>query len=78
MCVDDPSDDCDPNNGGADCGGLCVLAVFCGGFGGFPCEEGFACVDDPRDDCDPGNGGADCGGLCVPDASACVGPYAEC
>lgn len=22
-CVDDPSDDCDPNNGGADCGGIC-------------------------------------------------------
>jgi hypothetical protein len=24
MCIDDPSDDCDPNNGGADCGGICV------------------------------------------------------
>eukprot|EP01083_Nonionella_stella_P065844 172872_1 len=23
-CVDDPSDDCDPANGGADCGGICV------------------------------------------------------
>ena len=23
-CIDDPSDDCDPNNGGADCGGICV------------------------------------------------------
>src|SRR5688572_24377692 len=23
QCVDDPSDDCDPENGGADCGGLC-------------------------------------------------------
>jgi hypothetical protein len=22
-CVDDPSDSCDPNNGGADCGGMC-------------------------------------------------------
>jgi len=22
-CVDDPSDSCDPNNGGADCGGIC-------------------------------------------------------
>jgi hypothetical protein len=22
-CVDDPKDDCDPNQGGADCGGLC-------------------------------------------------------
>ncbi|KAB5583223.1 hypothetical protein GE09DRAFT_1050094 [Coniochaeta sp. 2T2.1] len=24
MCVDDPRDDCDPENGGADCGGICV------------------------------------------------------
>jgi hypothetical protein len=23
-CVDDPSDDCDPQGGGADCGGICV------------------------------------------------------
>lgn len=23
-CVDYPDDDCDPNNGGADCGGMCV------------------------------------------------------
>ncbi len=22
-CVDDPNDDCDPNNGGRDCGGIC-------------------------------------------------------
>jgi len=24
VCVDDPSDDCDPRAGGADCGGICV------------------------------------------------------
>ncbi|KAK4209943.1 hypothetical protein QBC37DRAFT_429575 [Rhypophila decipiens] len=24
LCVDDPRDDCDPFNGGADCGGICV------------------------------------------------------
>ncbi|KAK0614596.1 hypothetical protein B0T14DRAFT_437454 [Immersiella caudata] len=24
ICVDDPRDDCDPLNGGADCGGICV------------------------------------------------------
>ena len=23
-CVDDPNDNCDPNNGGADCGGICT------------------------------------------------------
>lgn len=26
-CVDDPSDSCDPMNGGADCGGMCVPAA---------------------------------------------------
>jgi hypothetical protein len=25
-CVDDPGDSCDPNNGGADCGGICVMS----------------------------------------------------
>jgi hypothetical protein len=24
VCVDDPNDNCDPNNGGSDCGGVCV------------------------------------------------------
>ncbi|MCH9697591.1 MAG: Kazal-type serine protease inhibitor domain protein [Gammaproteobacteria bacterium] len=24
MCIDDPKDNCDPNNGGADCSGICV------------------------------------------------------
>lgn len=30
-CVDDPSDDCDPKNGGADCGGICscIQNVLC-------------------------------------------------
>ncbi|KAK2780922.1 hypothetical protein FQN52_002019 [Onygenales sp. PD_12] len=66
VCIDDPRDDCDPNNGGADCGGICVEPVFCGGFAGTACEgEGKQCYDDPRDDCDPNNGGADCGGLCI-------------
>ena len=39
-------------------------AVFCGGFAGIPCAEGYVCVDDPSDDCDPNQGGADCGGIC--------------
>lgn len=26
VCVDDPSDSCDPMNGGADCGGMCIPA----------------------------------------------------
>jgi hypothetical protein len=71
ICVDDPTDDCDPANGGADCAGMCVTEPeggfkFCGGIAGFPCrEKGKVCVDDPRDDCDPAKGGADCGGICV-------------
>eukprot|EP01084_Bolivina_argentea_P031328 57982_1 len=75
VCVDDPTDDCDPENGGADCGGICVQAVeggcpsTCGGFAGFACDKGLVCVDDPTDDCDPENGGADCGGICVEEAT---------
>ena len=68
VCVDDPSDDCDPNKGGADCGGICVdepKPTFCGGFAGFPCPDGLVCVDNPSDDCDPNSDGADCGGICV-------------
>ena len=67
QCVDDPSDDCDPKNGGADCGGICVgdpNVVRCGGIAGIPCPGGGKCVDDPSDSCDPNNGGADCGGIC--------------
>jgi hypothetical protein len=67
-CVDNPDDGCDPNNGGADCGGICVLppaGAFCGGIAGIPCPAGQTCIDNPNDDCDPNNGGADCGGVCV-------------
>ncbi len=30
VCVDDPNDGCDPNNGGADCGGICQDLVYIG------------------------------------------------
>src|SRR5690606_26302711 len=58
-CVDDPSDDCDPEHGGADCIGICVepKPEVCGGFAGLPCPDGLECVDDPSDDCDPEHGG---------------------
>ena len=69
-CVDDPDDNCDPTNGGADCPGVCVPPM-CGGIGSIPCADGLLCVDDPTDDCDPANGGADCGGICV--ARTCGG-----
>jgi hypothetical protein len=68
-CIDNPNDNCDPNNGGADCSGVCVAppeeSTFCGGIANFPCPGGQACIDDPNDNCDPNNGGADCGGVCV-------------
>ena len=57
-CIDDPSDDCDPNNGGADCGGICVAetnpcaAVLC--ITGTECinRNGVAvCVPVPTDPC---------------------------
>jgi hypothetical protein len=75
-CVDDPSDDCDPQNGGADCGGVCIPEApkqFCGGIAAFECPGAGVCVDDPADDCDPENGGADCGGVCE-----CSGVLALC
>src|SRR6187402_828290 len=76
LCIDDPSDDCDPENGGADCGGICVsepTPAFCGGIAGIACPKGQQCIDDPSDDCDPKNGGADCGGICEPTPAFCGG-----
>jgi hypothetical protein len=75
QCIDDPNDDCDPNNGGADCGGICVSdpkPAFCGGIAGIPCPDGQTCIDDPSDDCDPKNGGADCGGICITRTNPCA------
>jgi hypothetical protein len=69
QCVDDPSDDCVLEKGGADCGGICVpqeTPLRCGGILGEQCPAGFECVDDPSDTCDPNSGGADCPGLCKP------------
>lgn len=57
-CVDNPGDSCDPKNGGADCGGICIVPVgeACGsntcGAGEFCCNpscgicapEGWACT----------------------------------
>lgn len=63
VCVDNPNDSCDPNNGGRDCGGLCQYRA-CGGFAGLQCPTGFTCVDNPNDSCDPSNGGRDCIGIC--------------
>jgi hypothetical protein len=64
-CVDDPTDNCDPKQGGADCSGICQpKPQACGGITGRPCPQGQTCVDDPTDNCDPKQGGADCSGIC--------------
>ena len=44
VCVDDPDDDCDPRNGGADCPGICQPDVACDNDGpvcALFCEHGF-------------------------------------
>lgn len=40
-CIDDPTDSCDPQNGGADCGGICVEPSPCLNAGG-TCHNGLA------------------------------------
>jgi hypothetical protein len=67
-CIDNPTDDCDPNNGGADCIGICVSS--CAGYTATPqpgCPDGTVCVDNPdTPDCTIA---ADCTGVCLPPPS---------
>ena len=81
-CVDDPTDSCDPQRGGADCGGRCVCAA-----SGL-CVEGSRWDDSPEVcGCVPDAGGAGCGdntcaagefccnascGICAPRGGACI------
>jgi hypothetical protein len=79
-CIDDPNDDCDPNQGGADCKGMCIREeqpLKCAGFTGESCPDGYECVDAP-DDCDPENGGADCPGFCRPAPGEACMSDADC
>jgi hypothetical protein len=84
-CVDDPSDDCDPNNGGADCGGICqcVEKVLCVKGSHFDSSADVcACVPDPTQDpcatvkCSAGThcqASDDGGAGCVSDGPFCGG-----
>jgi hypothetical protein len=45
-CVDDPRDTCDPDNGGADCGGVCVEQC-----GETTCGPGTTCCNPLRGIC---------------------------
>lgn len=84
QCIDDPSDDCDPNAGGADCGGICVctaLGLCVSGYHWDSSPEVCGCVPDrPRK-------GAKCGsrtcgegqyccnascGICAPLGGVCI------
>ena len=81
VCVDDPSDNCVPNLGGADCGGICLPA------GGPPaCKlKPEACPADCVLDkacpqkCHCPGGGAPCGDdICTPNQLCCDGiPFPE-
>jgi hypothetical protein len=46
VCIDDPSDKCDPAVRGTDCMGICVVptGVSCGGFTGSACPVHQACI----------------------------------
>jgi len=79
-CVDNPMDECDPADGGADCGGMCVREerpIACAGFTGDGCPAGYECIDE-ADDCDPNNGGADCPGICKPSQPAQCQADSDC
>jgi hypothetical protein len=79
-CVDDPSDDCDPTKGGADCGGVCTcveteLCVRGSHFDSSPAV--CACVADRGQACGPttcGPGTACCNASC----GTCVKPGYAC
>jgi hypothetical protein len=85
QCVDDPSDDCDPRNGGADCSGMCVcdaigLCRFPGHFDQSPavCNcvgGGGSCGDNT---CGPNQFccNASCG-ICAPLGGACTQVFCE-
>lgn len=59
VCVDDPSDSCDPNAGGADCGGVCVRSSDHNPCAAMLCETGTECC-------------SVCGGVCVPAGTDCA------
>jgi hypothetical protein len=80
-CVDSDGDDCDPDQGGADCTGVCRREDEprkCGGFTGEACPPGYECADAPNDDCAPDSGGADCPGFCRPAESPACASDSDC
>ncbi len=78
VCTD-AKDDCDPEQGGADCPGVCVAAPppACGEPDGKRCPEGEECVADPDDACDAATG-VDCSGVCQPRLDVECSSDAQC
>ncbi len=71
VCVDDPSDDCDPRAGGADCGGICTSKS--DPCASVRCPSGTQCVADGESvRCAP-TGGA-CGDTVCPAGTQCCNP----
>lgn len=65
VCVDDPSDECNPFTGGVNCTKLCTaLPSYCGGTTGVECPTGYACTNDPDSWCKLTDG-FDCTGICA-------------
>jgi hypothetical protein len=77
QCVDDPSDECDPNNGGADCGGICIPAT--NPCAAVLCQTGTQCiVVGGKPVCTPGFCGGIAGFPC-PDGLECIdNPNDDC
>jgi hypothetical protein len=85
ICADNPDDGCDPQAGGADCGGIC-LPILCLGFTKVMCPIDHYCVYGYSPLCPSGEGGF-CGGIngipcveglhCVDDPADTCDPQAE-
>ena len=80
-CIDDPSDDCDPTLGGADCGGMCVCKTLGSCISGYHWDSSADvcdCVPDAGTSCGPtlcGPGLTCCNascGICTPPNVACI------
>ena len=81
-CVDDPSDDCDPRRGGADCGGICVcegLARCRVGYRFDKSPEVCACVPIPEEPPPQPEPGVQCGKVtCAAGQECCNASCSTC
>jgi hypothetical protein len=75
-CIDDPRDNCDPLNGGSDCGGVCIATP--------PtewCSNGYCGVGEDYNNCPQDCPAEQCGGfagLQCPEGKVCYYPGPSC